>query len=100
MAPRRLRLHSTRVLRVVALTALVLAMIGAPVNAKPVTQNNNTSEKLRAAVTLAGVRSHQAALQDIADAAGGNRFAGLEGHANSAKYVFDQLTAAGYNPTY
>ena len=61
--------------------------------------NNNTSEKLRAAVTLEGVRSHQAALQGIAELAGGNRFAGLPGHDMSAQYVIARLREAGYTPT-
>ncbi len=61
--------------------------------------NNNTSQKLRAAVTLDGVRSHQAALQGVADLAGGNRFAGLPGHDGSAQYVMRKLREAGYEPT-
>jgi hypothetical protein len=62
--------------------------------------NNNNSAKLRSAVTLDGVRAHQQALQDIADGAGGNRFAGLAGHDRSADYVAEQLRAAGYSPTF
>ena len=60
--------------------------------------NNNSSEKLRQAVTLAGVRTHQANFQTIADAAGGNRFAGTAGHEQSAQYVYDRLAEAGYSP--
>jgi Zn-dependent M28 family amino/carboxypeptidase len=60
--------------------------------------NNNTSQKLRSAVTLEGVRAHQAAFQGIADLAGGNRFAGLPGHDLSGQYVIDELREAGYNP--
>ena len=62
-------------------------------------QNANNSAKLREAVTLEGVRAHQAAFQSIADSVGGNRFAGLPGHDRSAGYVAEQLTAAGYAPT-
>jgi Zn-dependent M28 family amino/carboxypeptidase len=61
--------------------------------------NNNSSEKLRAAVTLEGVRAHQAAFQGIADLTGGNRFAGLPGHDLSAQYVIAKLREAGYAPT-
>jgi Zn-dependent M28 family amino/carboxypeptidase len=50
-------------------------------------------------VTLAGVREHQAAFQEIADDNGGNRFAGLPGHDASVDYVVDRLRAAGYDPT-
>ena len=60
--------------------------------------NNNNSAKLRAAVTLQGVRAHQLALQEIAAANGGNRFAGLPGHDKSVDYVVDTLRAAGYDP--
>ena len=78
-------------------TLVAGASIAAPVAADP---NNNNSEKLRAAVTLEGVRAHQAALQAIADISGGNRFAGLPGYERSADYVAEQLSAAGYDPTF
>ncbi|HEX6391232.1 MAG TPA: M28 family metallopeptidase [Solirubrobacteraceae bacterium] len=61
--------------------------------------NNNTSAKLRQAVTLQAVRAHQAEWQAIATLSGGNRFAGLPGHDLSAQYVIDELEDAGYNPT-
>ncbi len=77
--------------------ALLCAMSAAPAQAAP---NNNSSEKLRQAVTLEAVRTHQANFQTIAEAAGGNRFAGTPGHEMSAQYVYDQLAAAGYSPTF
>ena len=40
------------------------------------TRVNNTHAKLLECVTLEGVREHQAALQEIADANGGTRAAG------------------------
>jgi Peptidase family M28/PA domain len=85
----------------IALKAAVLtaALLAVPAGAATADPNNNTSTKLRKAVTLEGVRQHQAALQQIADAAGGNRFAGLPGHESSAAYVVDTLRAAGYAPT-
>ena len=46
-----------------------------------------------------GVRAHQAALQAIADANGGNRAAGLPGYTGSVEYVVDTLEAAGWNVT-
>lgn len=54
------------------------------------------SSALRTAVTLDGVRAHQAALQAIATANGGTRVAGAPGHVASANYVYDKLVAAGY----
>ena len=86
--------HAT--LRAVALTTACVLAGSASALAAP---NNNNSQKLRAAVTLDGVRSHQAALQGIAEFAGGNRFAGLAGHDASAQYVIRKLRDAGYNPT-
>ena len=81
-------------LAVGVLTSLIAA---GPVQADP---NNNNSEKLRSAVTLEGVRRHQAAFQQIATSAGGNRFAGLAGHDASADYVASQLRSAGYAVTF
>ena len=54
---------------------------------------------LREAVTVNGVRGHQAAFQDIADANGGTRTSGTAGYDQSAAYVADQLLAAGYDVT-
>lgn len=48
-------------------------------------------------VTLAGVRSHQAALQAIADANNGTRASGLPGYDASVGYVAGALTNAGYD---
>ncbi len=60
------------------------------------TRVNNTHAKLQQCVTLAGVRSHQAALQAIADANGGVRAAGTPGYEQSVQYIVDKMTAAGY----
>lgn len=54
------------------------------------------SQPLRDAVTLAGVRSHQAALQAIADGNGGERASGSPGFAASVDYVKAKLEGAGY----
>ncbi|HEY8094007.1 MAG TPA: PA domain-containing protein, partial [Acidimicrobiales bacterium] len=89
---------------------LVAALVGAMVAPVPIgvaeagptsceSRNNNTTAKLLECVTLAGVREHQQALQQIADANGGNRFAGLPGHDKSVEYVVSRLKAAGYKPT-
>lgn len=54
---------------------------------------------LREAVTVEGVRSHQAAFQAAADANGGTREASSPGYQASVDYVAEQLTAAGYEVT-
>jgi Zn-dependent M28 family amino/carboxypeptidase len=89
-----------------SLVALMLAGVVIPLHAGLAeagpagceSRNNNTVKKLLECVTVEGVREHQAALQAIADANGGNRFAGLPGHDASVDYVVDRLRAAGYDP--
>jgi Zn-dependent M28 family amino/carboxypeptidase len=54
------------------------------------------TEDFQDAVTVAGVRAHQAALQAIADANGGTRSSGSPGYQESAEYVRDKLLDAGY----
>jgi Zn-dependent M28 family amino/carboxypeptidase len=83
--------------RIITLAVLCAAAVTAPAQAAP---NANNSQKLRDAVTLAEVKTHLANFQTIADTAGGNRFAGLEGHDMSAQYVFDRLLEAGYDPKF
>lgn len=78
----------------VGLAGGVLAFAGLAISAVP----TDTSQ-LRAAVTVDGVRSHQWALQVIADANGGVRLAGTLGHEESAAYVAAVATAAGYDVT-
>lgn len=79
------------------LVVTLLAMIVAPT---AFADNGTDTSALRAAVTLANVRAHQAAFQAIADANGGNRVAASSGHDASAAYVYDLLDAAGYNVSY
>ncbi len=57
---------------------------------------NNTLDKLLDCVSVDAVRTHQAALQAIADANGGTRVSGTAGYDQSADYVQSQLEAAGY----
>lgn len=54
----------------------------------------------RKAVKLEGVREHQAALQSFADANDGTRASGLPGYDDSAQYVYDRMTAAGYDVSF
>ena len=51
---------------------------------------------LTTAVTVEGVRAHQAAFQAIADANGGTREASTPGYEASADYVAELMEAAGY----
>jgi len=62
-------------------------------------RTNSTSLTLLECVTLEGVRSHQKALQDIADANGGTRAAGTVGYDQSVAYVVGKMTKAGYSVT-
>jgi Zn-dependent M28 family amino/carboxypeptidase len=88
--PRRRRLS-------VALLSALLAMttVVSPVAADDLSE----SKGFRKAVTLAGIREHQAALQAIADANGGTRLSGTEGYDESVDYVKAKLEAAGYAVT-
>src|SRR5262245_17551620 len=87
------------------LVAVLLAVVGAAPGAEAgpkanacEKRNNDSAAKLLECVTLEGVREHQAALQAIADANGGNRFSGFPGHDASVDYVVERLEAAGYDP--
>ena len=59
----------------------------------------NELKGFRKAVTLAGIREHQAALQEIADDNDGTRSSGTPGYRASADYVAGKLEAAGYDAT-
>jgi hypothetical protein len=60
------------------------------------TRRNDSIAKLLECVTLAAVRAHQAAFQQIVDATGGTRAAGTPGYDASVDYVMTKLAAAGY----
>jgi Zn-dependent M28 family amino/carboxypeptidase len=55
------------------------------------------SKGFRKAVTLAGIREHQAAFQEISDNNGGNRVGGSAAYDASRDYVFERMEAAGYD---
>ena len=74
------------------------AALAAPSQAGCESRTNNTYDKLLECVRVEGVREHQAALQAIADANGGNRFSGFPGYDASVDYVVETLEAAGYDP--
>jgi Zn-dependent M28 family amino/carboxypeptidase len=78
-----------------ALGAAALIACGAP--AALAAPGNNTSERLRAAVTADGILRHERQLQSFATTATGNRLSGTPGFEMSAQYVADHMRAAGYN---
>src|SRR5262245_5237661 len=57
------------------------------------------TSKLRAAVTVSGVRAHQQELQKIATQNHKTRASGTAGYDKSAEYVAGKLSAAGYKVT-
>jgi Zn-dependent M28 family amino/carboxypeptidase len=79
----------------VGTTALV-ALAALPADAGD-SRNNNTSQKLRSAVTAEGVMEHARALQAIGDANGTTRVSGLPGYDDSVAYAIDVFEAAGYD---
>ncbi len=87
---------------VIAALASAVGITSAPAAAGPEscdTRVNNTHAKLLECVTVEGVRSHQAALQAIADANNGIRVSGSPGYDASVAYAEGVLRAAGYNVT-
>jgi aminopeptidase Y len=95
-----------RSLRRLVVLASVFALLGATVpvaTAAPpaacANRNNNTIAKLLECVDVSGVREHQAAFQEIADANGSTRVSGSPGFDLSKDYVVERMTAAGYDVT-
>jgi Zn-dependent M28 family amino/carboxypeptidase len=76
----------------VVLAAVVLVVGATSASADPISE----SQGFRKAVTVAGIREHQLALQQIADANGGNRAAGTSGYDASVDYIVERAQAAGY----
>ena len=58
--------------------------------------SNNTSERLRAAVSAEGILKHEQALQSFATGATGNRLSGTPGYDESVTYVAQHMRDAGY----
>ena len=89
---------STRITASLALIAsltigLVQAATGAP------NSDLQQTRGFRKAVTLGGIREHQAAFQDFADANDGIRASGTDGYDESADYVAGLMADAGYDVT-
>jgi Zn-dependent M28 family amino/carboxypeptidase len=100
--------QQSRRTRLVATSAAgLLAVAGTLATAAPAAaggnsceqRNNNTISKLLECVNGAGVKEHLTALQEIANANGGNRASGSDGFAASANYVESTLQASGYTVT-
>lgn len=100
MSYRSWRRRATRCAVAGLLAPVVGAALVTPAAAAP---NNNSSDKLRKAVTVDGVLEHLNALEAIAEANPVNgvpvRASGTAGYDASAAYVADRLRAAGYAPT-
>ncbi|WP_081747489.1 M28 family peptidase [Arthrobacter sp. Br18] len=79
----------------------LVASGGLAANAGPTQENsnNNTSQKLRTAVSVEKVVGHLDALDTIADANGNTRASGTKGYSDSVDYIVGKLKAAGYSPT-
>jgi Zn-dependent M28 family amino/carboxypeptidase len=86
-------MHRSRQMLAAAAVLVAVLVLVATAAGNPGLQR---SEKLRAAVTLEGVRAHQAALQAIADANDGTRASGTSGYDASVAYVVARMQAAGY----
>ena len=71
--------------KVLALAVAGALMFAAPAWADREHSTNNTSKKLREAVTVGGILEHETALQRIATFNGGNRLSGAPGYDASAK---------------
>ncbi len=99
MTPRNLAIGLLTGTSALVLATMAMAVAPGPGGKKACdVRSNNTVAKITECVTLEGVRAHQAALQAIADAHGGNRASGFPGYDATVDYVVEQLTAAGYDP--
>ena len=101
-----MRISAVAFFATVATTLAAFVLPGAAISAPPGCANrtNTTYQQLLTCVTLDGVRAHQQAFQDIADANDdefypGTRAAGTEGYAGSVEYVAGLMRGAGYNVT-
>jgi Zn-dependent M28 family amino/carboxypeptidase len=73
------------------------AALAAPSPSGCSNRTNNTYDKVLECVRVEGVRKHQAALQRIADANGGNRALGTPGYDASVDYVVKTLRDKGFD---
>ena len=83
--------------RILALAVSAALLFAGPAWADREHSNNNTSKKLRQAVTVDGILEHARAFERIATFTGGNRLSGAPGYDASARYVAERAKAAGLN---
>ena len=69
-----------------------------PVGPQPDSAGGMDARQVLEAFKARGMTGHLEALQRIADDNGGNRASGTSGYEASARYVEEQLRAAGYSP--
>jgi PA domain len=82
------------------LSIVVVALVTALLAATPAQAVDDVNTKrLRNAVTVGGILSHERVLQRIANQNGGTRASGTPGYDASADYVAGRLRAAGYTVT-
>ena len=86
---------SRRSLVQLAVVAMIAALL---IPGQVMADDISVSKGFRKAVTLAGVRAHQQALQTIASANGSTRASGTPGYEASVDYVVERLEDAGYDP--
>jgi Zn-dependent M28 family amino/carboxypeptidase len=90
-----MRSRRNSALLIVVTIGALLAALAPPTFAADLAE----SKGFRKGVTLAGIREHQAAFQEIADDNDDTRSSGTPGYEASANYVRDRLEAAGYDVT-
>ena len=77
---------------------VLLVSVVAAAGAEPAAADDiRESQGFRRGVTVEGIREHQLALQQIADANGGTRAVGTPGFDASVDYIVEKATAAGYD---
>ena len=77
---------------------VLLVSVVAAAGAEPAAADDiRESQGFRRGVTVEGIREHQLALQQIADANGGTRAVGTPGFDASVGYIVEKATAAGYD---
>ena len=82
------------------LTIVAVALVTAMLAATPAQAVDEVNTKrLRNAVTVGGILSHERVFQRIANQNGGTRASGTPGYDASADYVAGRLRAAGYTVT-
>ncbi len=93
--------RSALLLAPLLLVGLLGPVVPATATAKPAAaaDDSHGAAKLRTAVTVAGILTHERAFQRIADRHDGNRVAGAPGYDASANYVAVKLRKAGYGVT-